>query len=83
MSTEHFSSILVQLLAHNDIEARSIDGLFASHQVAQQRVRELESAIESERGATQTVVDSMDPTTAAQYQQLHQEGVRVEQVSMI
>ncbi len=64
----------------NDVEARSIDAIFASNQEAQTSIRGLEEAIERERSATDTVVEGMDPHTAANYTQLQEEEKRIEQV---
>ncbi|XP_064385371.1 intraflagellar transport protein 74 homolog [Halichondria panicea] len=67
------------LQMQNDVEARSIDAIFASNQEAQTSIRGLEEAIERERSATDTVVEGMDPHTAANYTQLQEEEKRIEQ----
>ena len=64
----------------NDVEAKSIDTIFASNQEAQSEIRRLEEAIDKERRWAETRVANMDPQTAASYRQLQEEGQRLDQV---
>ena len=74
---------LPQLQMQNDVEARSIDAIFASNQAAQASIRGLEEAIEREKLATETLVEGMDTQTAANYRQLQEEETRIEQVPLV
>ena len=73
--------VCLQLQMQNDVEAKSIDTIFASNQEAQLEISRLEEAIDKEKRMAETLVANMDPQTATSYRQLQEEGRRLEQVS--
>ena len=70
----------MQLQRQNDREAKSIDNVFAEKHEREEQARQLETEIDEERRAAETVIGSMEPVVMERYQTLKEENGRLEKV---